>query len=117
MKTSTSRRSVKMGDQIMREIATMLIEEIGDPRLEMVSISGVRMNKDNKIAEVMFTMAGDKDKIAAAVKALDKAKGFMRSKLSKRIRVRQIPELRFVHDNFLEEMVYGSSTKRDMSDS
>lgn len=117
MKTSTSRRSVKMGDQIMREIATMLVEEIADPRLEMVTISGVRMNKDNKIAEVMFTMSGDKDKIDAALKGLEKARGFIRSKLSKRIRVRQIPELRFVHDNFLEEMVYGSSTERNLSDS
>lgn len=117
MKTSTSRRSVKMGDQIMREIATMLVEEIADPRLELVTISGVRMNKDNKIAEVMFTMAGDKEKIEAAVQGLEKAKGFIRSKLSKRIRVRQIPELRFVHDNFLEEMVYGSQVERDMSDS
>ncbi|CCO23975.1 30S ribosome-binding factor RbfA [Maridesulfovibrio hydrothermalis] len=117
MKTSTSRRSVKMADQIMREIATMLIEEIADPRLEMVSISGVRMNKDNKIAEVMFTMSGDKVKIEAAVVGLNKAKGFIRSKLSKRIRTRQIPELRFVHDNFLEEMVYGSSVERNMSDS
>ncbi len=117
MKTSTSRRSVKMGDQIMREIATMLVEEIADPRLEMVTISGVRMNKDNKIAEVMFTMAGDKEKIEAAIKGLEKAKGFIRSKLSKRIRVRQIPELRFTHDNFLEEMVYGSQVERDLSDS
>lgn len=117
MKTSISRRSVKMGDQIMREIATMLIEEIADPRLEMVTISGVRMNKDNKIAEVMFTMSGDKVKIDAAVSGLEKAKGFIRSKLSKRIRTRQIPELRFVHDNFLEEMVYGNSVERNMPDS
>ncbi|WP_432737753.1 30S ribosome-binding factor RbfA [Maridesulfovibrio sp. FT414] len=117
MKTSTSRRSVKMGDQIMREIATMLVEEIADPRLELVTISGVRMNKDNKIAEVMFTMSGDKEKIEAAIKGLEKAKGFIRSKLSQRIRVRQIPELRFTHDNFLEEMVYGSKVERDLSDS
>ncbi len=88
----------------MREIATMLVEEIADPRLEMVTISGVRMNKDNKIAEVMFTMSGDKDKIDAAVSGLEKAKGFIRSKLSKRIRTRQIPELRFIHDNFLEDL-------------
>ncbi|WP_320169041.1 30S ribosome-binding factor RbfA [Maridesulfovibrio sp.] len=116
MKTSTSRRSVKMGDQIMREIATMLVEEIADPRLELVTISGVRMNKDNKIAEVMFTMSGDKEKIEAAITGLEKAKGFIRSKLSKRIRVRQIPELRFIHDNFLEEMVYGSKVERDLPD-
>ena len=116
MKTSTSLRSIKMGDQIMREIAIMLIEDIADPRLEMVTISGVRMNKDLKIAEVLFTLSDEKDRVMEAQEALQKAGGFIRSKLSRRIKVRQVPELRFVHDNFLEEMVYGQSIKRDMPD-
>ncbi|WP_031481992.1 30S ribosome-binding factor RbfA [Maridesulfovibrio frigidus] len=117
MKTSTSRRSIKMGDMIMRELATMLIEDVADPRLEMVSISGVRINKDLKYAEVLFTLSGDKEKIAAAQQALQKAAGYMRSTLSKRLRVRQVPLLTFVHDNFLEEMVYGQSIERNLPDS
>jgi ribosome-binding factor A len=117
MKTSTSRRSIKMGDMIMREIATMLIEDVADPRLELVSISGVRLNKDLKFAEVLFTLSGDKERIASAQQALQNAAGYMRSTLSKRMRVRQVPQLTFIHDNFLEEMVYGKPIERDLPDS
>ena len=107
MKTSDSRRSVRLADQIRRELAMLLIEEVQDPRLELVSISGVRLNRDMKIAEVAFTLDADPERIKDAGEALDSATGFLRSQLGRRLRMKFIPELRFVHDDFLEDMVYG----------
>ncbi|MBN2139452.1 MAG: 30S ribosome-binding factor RbfA [Desulfovibrionaceae bacterium] len=107
MKISGSRRSARLGDQIMRELATMLAEKIQDPRLNMVTLSGVRMNTDLRVAEVLFTMGAgpaSRDEVQAA---LAKAAGRLRSGLGRRLRLRYLPELRFVHDDFLEDTVYG----------
>lgn len=106
MKQGGSRRSNRLGDQIMRELAELLVEEVRDPRLELVSISGVAMNADMSIARVMYTLSGDEKRLADAAKAFEQAKGFLRSSLGKRLRLRYLPDLRFARDEFLEEMVY-----------
>ncbi|WP_027191274.1 30S ribosome-binding factor RbfA [Fundidesulfovibrio putealis] len=106
-KEGPSRRSIRMSDQIMRELALMLIEEMQDPRLDLVTISGVRLNSDMSVATVLFTMHGDADRIKAAKDALYQAKGFLRSNLGRRVKSKFVPDLRFEHDEFLETMVYG----------
>ena len=58
MKSSDSRRSIRLADQILRELATMLVEEVADPRLELVSLTGVKLNADMGIALVSFTVGG-----------------------------------------------------------
>jgi ribosome-binding factor A len=102
-----SRRSYRMADQIMRELATMLAEEIQDPRLELVTISGVRLNSDLSVATVLYTLHGDEARLKAAAGGLNQAKGYMRSLLGRRIKSKFVPELRFQRDEFLETMVYG----------
>lgn len=112
MKLSESKRASRMGDLIMREISMMLMEEVRDPRLEFVTVSGVRMNKNLEVAEILFTASADAD-IDSIKTALKKASGFMRSQLGSRMRVRRVPELRFVHDTFLEDMVYAKPDEGD----
>ena len=113
MKTSDSRRAVRMGDQIMRETATLLVEEVQDPRLQLVTLSGVRMNANLRIAELFYTVSGDAEHRKAVQQGLEKASGFLRSNLSKRLRLQFTPELRFLFDEFLEDVVYGKSSKTD----
>ncbi|GAB6036539.1 30S ribosome-binding factor RbfA [Fundidesulfovibrio butyratiphilus] len=102
-----SRRSMRLADQILRELALMLAEEIQDPRLELVTISGVRLNPDLSVATVLYTLHGDDERRKAAAQGLEKAKGFLRSHLSRALKMKSVPELRFKHDDFLETMVYG----------
>lgn len=116
MKISGRRRAARMGDMILRELSTMLVEEIQDPRLEFVSLSAVRMNVDMTVAEVFFTCGSASDK-EGAEQALRKAGGFMRSQLGRRIKVRVVPELRFMYDDFLENMVYAKPAADDNEDS
>jgi ribosome-binding factor A len=106
-KEGPSRRSIRMSDQIMRELANMLTEEMQDPRLELVTISGVRLNSDMSVATVLFTMHGDEARVKAATDALYQAKGFLRSNIGRRIKSKFVPDLRFELDTFLETMVYG----------
>lgn len=106
MKHATSRRSVRLSEEIMRELATMLAEEVQDPRLELVTVSGVRLNADISVAEVYVTYSAELHPREDVDKALDKAKGFLRTRLGKRLKLRKVPELRFRFDDFLETMVY-----------
>ena len=107
MKTSKSRRAVRMGDQIMREVGTLLVEEAADPRLQLVTLSGVRMNANLRIAEIFYTVSGDDEHLKTVQTGLEKATGFLRSRLGRNLKLQYTPELRFIFDNFLEDMVYG----------
>jgi ribosome-binding factor A len=96
-----------VGDAIMRMVAEILENESWDPRVEGVTISGVRMNSDLTVAEVLYTpsmLHGDDPEAVQA--GLDKATGFVRSKLAARMHGKRVPQIRFVRDDFLEDMVY-----------
>jgi len=107
MKRTTSRRSTRLADQIVRELATALSQEVFDPRLELVTISGVTLNADLSVAQVFYTLSGDEARLAEAAKGLEQAKGFLRTLLGQRLRMKFVPELRFSRDTYLEDMVYG----------
>jgi ribosome-binding factor A len=107
VKEAGSRRSERLADQIMRELATLLAEEVQDPRLNLVTISGARLNPDMTVAKVLYTLHGDEARLKEAADGLNQAKGFLRSQLGRRIKVKFVPELRFERDEFLETMVYG----------
>ena len=113
MKASSSRRAVRMGDQIMREVGTLLVEEAQDPRLQLVTLSGVRMNANLRIAEIFYTVSGDAEHRAEVQTGLTKATGFLRSRLGRNLKLQYVPELRFVFDDFLEDVVYGKSHSAD----
>ena len=106
MKHATYRRADRAGDLIMREIARLLAEEVADPRLELVTVSGVRLNADFSVALVLLTYSGGPERHKQVHEALDRARGFLRSRLGKALKMKKIPELRFQDDEFLEEMVY-----------
>ena len=106
MQRSNSRRAVQMGDQIMQVLASLLVQEVEDPTLALVTITGVRLNRDFSIAEVLYTHIRGRSGEPEITKALYRAKGFLRSRLSKELNLRGIPELRFQWDTFLEDMVY-----------
>lgn len=111
MKASNSRRAVRMGDQIMREIGTLLVEEAADPRLQLVTLSGVRMNTNLRVAEIYYTVSGDEAHRQEVQAGLEKATGFLRSRLGRNLKLQYTPELRFIFDDFLEDVVYGKSTQ------
>jgi len=113
MKASNSRRAVRMGDQIMREVGTLLVEEAADPRLQLVTLSGVRMNANLRIAEIFYTVSGDEAHRKEVQKGLEKASGFLRSRLGRNLKLQYTPELRFIFDDFLEDVVYAKSSETD----
>ncbi len=91
-------RALRVAEQIRREIAELLRSEVKDPRVGMVTISDVEVSRDLKHAKIYFTALGDQDLIDSSQAGLDSAVGFLRHELGKRLKVRTIPDLRFIYD-------------------
>lgn len=99
-------RSDRVGGLIQQALSEILRKQINDPRLEMATISGVRMSADLKIAKIYYTApAGDKNKEATAAGFRDAA-GFIKRSLGRMVHLRYMPELKFFLD---ESFDYGSN--------
>ena len=94
-------RSIRVADQIQREIALLVSREVADPRVGDVTVSGVDLSPDMRHARVLVTPGHDTDG-DASVAALNRAAGFLRSRLGRRVRMRRVPRLVFEHDRTLE---------------
>lgn len=100
----------------------MLHEEIKDPRLGMVSISGVTVSRDLAHAKVYVSVLGDEAAVTASLRVLNNAAGFLRRRLGQQMRIRAVPRLHFHYDQSIEEgarmdalinAAISSSTKKD----
>ena len=100
MKSSDFNRSDRLSDQIRTEIATILRNEVKDPRLEGITIIKVELSKDISKAYIIFSSLNSFTQINSleVEKALKKAKGIIRSNLGKKLNVKRLPELSFQED-------------------
>ena len=93
----------RVKEQVMRELAELVRTELKDPRAGFITINDVEVSRDYSHATVYYTVLnGDR---AASAQALEKAKGFLRSELSRRITGFRTPELHFEYDESLERGV------------
>ncbi len=96
-------RSVRVAEQVHHELAKLIRAEVKDPRVGLVTVTGVEMTPDYAYATVYFSVLPDDDEsLAATLAGLRHASGFLRSQLGRRVRIHTTPELRFVHDRSIE---------------
>ncbi|MAY71497.1 MAG: ribosome-binding factor A [Halomonas sp.] len=93
-------RTDRVADQLQKELAVLIQREVKDPRLGMVTVSGVEVSRDLGYADVHITLLGEQDpeRIKENLKVLKRAGGFLRSQVARRIKLRHVPELRFHYD-------------------
>ena len=116
-------RTERVADFLMKELATLLQQEVRDPRIGMVSVTGVNVSRDLAHARVYCTVLGKDDAEAAkeSMQALNKAAGFLRTQLSKGSNMRTVPQLRFIFDSsvghgaYMEELI-GKAVASDERD-
>ncbi len=96
-------RPQRLASLLRQEITSLLRESIKDPRLGGVVVTRVEVSADCRHARVLYSCLGDQAGAADAGRAFDKACGFIRGRLGRRLRLRLVPELRFVHDRILHE--------------
>ena len=97
-----SQRPQRVGDQMQRELADLLANEVKDPRVGPVTITGVDVSGDLAHAIVRFTHLAGSDTGKAAAQALARTAGFLRSELSRRLNLYSVPQLSFVYDDSIE---------------
>ena len=96
-------RSRAMGETVREVIARLLLEEVADPRVALVTVTGVEMSPDLRHAKVFVTAHGDEARIADALAGLDSAKGRLRTMLAAEVRLRHAPDLHFSVDPAIAE--------------
>jgi ribosome-binding factor A len=100
-----STRTSRIADQIQREVAELIRTEVRDPRVGLVTLTGVELSRDQSHAKVFFTVLGPATAMEEAQEGLDRAAGFLRSQLSHRLSTRKVPELHFAFDESVERGV------------
>ncbi len=103
-------RTRRVADQIQRQMAELIQMELADPRVGMVTVTGVDVTHEFERARVYFTVLdanlADKEQakksIDTTAKALNNAAGYLRSALARRLKLRTTPQLVFVYDASME---------------
>lgn len=110
-------RTQRVADHLQRELAGLIQHAVRDPRLGMVSITGVDVSRDLGHAKVFYTLmeADSGAEAEQATEVLNNAAGFLRSELSRDSSMRSVPRLRFYFDNsvgrgrYMEDLISRAS--------
>ncbi len=103
-------RTRRVADQIQRHMAELIQMELGDPRVGMVTVTGVDVTHEFERARVYFTVLdenlADKEQAKKSVEnstlALNRAAGYLRTALARRLKLRTTPQLVFIYDSSME---------------
>ncbi len=93
-------RTDRIAEQIQREVAQLLRLEVKDPRVRMITLTGVEVTRDYSHAKVFYTALGGAS--AAVQQGLEHASGYLRSQLAHSMKLRIMPQLHFVYDPSIE---------------
>ncbi|MBW8348912.1 30S ribosome-binding factor RbfA [Bacillus sp. IITD106] len=100
-----SLRANRVGEQMKKELGEIISRKIKDPRVGFVTVTDVHVTGDLQQATVYISVLGDEEQKENTLKGLDKAKGFIRTEIGQRIRLRKTPEISFEFD---ESIGYGN---------
>ncbi|MDP2830116.1 MAG: 30S ribosome-binding factor RbfA [Sulfuricellaceae bacterium] len=99
-------RPRRVADQIQRELAELLQLELKDPRVGMVTVTEVEVTSDYSHAKVFYTLLDQNHPLEETRLGLERAAGYLRSQLAKRLLLRIVPQLHFVFDASVERGVH-----------
>lgn len=107
------KRAERVAELIMAEISEIIFKEVKDPRVQAVTITAVKVSDDLRNAKIFFVEMG-KDDCSDEIKiGLTKVTNFVRRELSKRLQLRFVPEINFMHD---QSFGYGSRIDKILAD-
>jgi ribosome-binding factor A len=98
----SGRRVERVGEAIREAIASMLLREIKDPRIGMVTLTAVQLSDDLRHAKVYFSCLGDEAAHERSLRGLQSAAGFIKTQLTRQLKLRYAPELVFIFDPTVE---------------
>ncbi|MCW8884739.1 MAG: 30S ribosome-binding factor RbfA [Motiliproteus sp.] len=105
-------RTQRVAEQLQRDLAQLIQQEVKDPRLGLVTVNDAKISKDLSYADIYVTVMGKEEteeEIATTVQILNRASGFLRGRVAKLIKMRTVPQLRFHYDSSVSRGNYLSS--------
>ena len=101
------KRNHRLNGEMKKIISEIIKRDVKDPRIsEMLSITDINITEDLKSAKVYVSIYGESE---PTIEALNRAKGFIRKELSRKMKIRTVPELFFEKDFSIEKGIYISS--------
>ena len=97
-----SRRPERISGLLLEVVAETLLREVKDPRLQAITITGVRISPDLKTAKIFFTTRQEEE-LTEVLAGLRKATGFIKRQVASRLHLRYTPDLEFHYDETLEK--------------
>jgi ribosome-binding factor A len=88
----------RVQEKLREELAALVEGELGDPRIGLVSVTEVHLAPDGKVARVFISAAGNEHEEQESLEGLNAARSYIRHELTRRLGVRQAPDLSFVLD-------------------
>ena len=95
-------RAKRVAEAIKSEVAQIFTKDMKDPRLGFATVTHVEVSGDLRHVKIFVSVMGDEGQTSETMAALENAKGFIRSEIGKRIRLRHTPEIIFRHDTSIE---------------
>lgn len=96
-------RAERISVKIQAAITDLLNKKVQDPRMEMATVSAVRMSSDLRVADVYVTVYGDKKRIRETLEGFKKSKGFIKKSIAPKLGLKYMPDLRFVRDDSFDK--------------
>jgi ribosome-binding factor A len=95
-------RISRVGEEIKKELSILLQREMKDPRIGFVTVTAVEVTSDLQLAKVFISVFGNEEQRQASLAGLQKAKGFLRSEIGKRVKLRHVPDFVFKLDQSID---------------
>jgi ribosome-binding factor A len=102
---NTFSRADRVSGQIHKALSDILRKKIKDPRLEMTTITDVKLSSDLRLAKIYFISTGDKTSREEAIEAFEHALGYVKRTLARQLGLRYMPDLQIFYDDSFD---YGS---------
>lgn len=109
-----SRRTEQVGDEIQRVLGEVIQNEVKDPRVGFATVTGVTMTPDLQRANVRISIMGDDKQRAESMRALERAKGFLRHRVGEEVTLRTVPQLVLHLDTSLDHALRIGEVLRDL---
>jgi len=95
-------RPERLAEAIKQELSDVIRDELKDPRIGFITITRVEVSGDLRYAKIYVSVLGEEKEQNESVEGLQRAKGFIRSELGRRIRLRHVPEISFILDHSID---------------
>lgn len=103
------KRADRVSDLIRVEISDIMRKRIRDPRIGTITITGVKLTDDLRLAKIFFVEMGKDTCSDETLEGIQKAKGFLKRELGKRLQLRHTPEITFLYD---KSFAYGNRIEK-----